>query len=131
MAAAVAAVQFEGWWPVVDPVVLVVGLDLAVANLDKLADPTWKSSHQAQFGDPSGVNYHHWAERWATNAVAEANGVYEGVTFGTPHLPNGKFKTIDITLSSTYEDDQLDRVTVQLAAAGLHLGHLLNKIHWQ
>lgn len=33
MPAAVAAVQFEGWWPVVETVVLFVGLDLVVANL--------------------------------------------------------------------------------------------------
>jgi predicted PurR-regulated permease PerM len=33
MPAAVAAVQFEGWWPVVETVVLFIGLDLVVANL--------------------------------------------------------------------------------------------------
>jgi predicted PurR-regulated permease PerM len=33
MPAAVAAVQFEGWWPVVETVVLFIGLDLVVANV--------------------------------------------------------------------------------------------------
>jgi predicted PurR-regulated permease PerM len=33
MPAAVAAVQFEGWWPVVETAVLFVGTDLVVANL--------------------------------------------------------------------------------------------------
>ena len=33
MPAAVAAVQFEGWWPVVDTVLLFIGLDLVVANV--------------------------------------------------------------------------------------------------
>jgi predicted PurR-regulated permease PerM len=33
MPVAVAAVQFEGWWPVIDTVVLFVGLDLVVANV--------------------------------------------------------------------------------------------------
>jgi predicted PurR-regulated permease PerM len=33
MPAAVAAVQFEGWWPTVETIVLFIGLDLVVANV--------------------------------------------------------------------------------------------------
>jgi len=33
MPAAVAAVQFEGWWPVIDTVLLFIGLDVVVANV--------------------------------------------------------------------------------------------------
>jgi hypothetical protein len=106
---------------------------LAQALNNKLADATWKAAQQAQLRNPSGVNYHHWAERWVKNSVTQANGVYDnGVTFGTPHfLANGNLNTIEITLSPTYPDDQLERATVQLAAAGLHLAALLNKIQWQ
>jgi hypothetical protein len=76
-------------------------------------------------------DYHNWPALWAEDSVAEANGLYKGVTFHTATFKaNNLPKEITITLANNYDSKQTPRATRQLAKAAFHLAELLNQINW-
>jgi hypothetical protein len=95
-----------------------------------LANQAWTSTHALDL-NTSG-DYHNWAQAWATEAVGQAAGVYQGVTFGNAVFNSQhKLRRIQITLPQGYAGAQSARAATQLTYAGYHLGSLLNSIHWQ
>jgi hypothetical protein len=103
---------------------------LATFLLAKINDPNWVKAHPADWKTPG--NYHVWAEQWATDSVRGANEVYSGITFGEATFDtHQRLERIEIKLSAKYKKDHLDRETVQLALAGVHLAQLLNTINWK
>ena len=83
--------------------------------------PSWKSA-----GD-----YHHWAEGWATESLVAARTAYGPVTFGAEKPDTrGGIKSIQITLSGTYDAVCIPVAEERLAKAGFHLAEILNAIQW-
>jgi hypothetical protein len=77
-------------------------------------------------------DYHHWAETWAIESVEVAALAYNGVVFDAATFdPNGRLARISITLPPNYVEVNRARAAQQLAKAGVHLGRLLNAIHWK
>ncbi len=82
---------------------------------------SWKST-----GD-----YHHWAERWATESLAAARTAYAGIVFGAEVPdPKGGIKSIKITFPPDYDQTCIPIAETRLAQAGFHLAEILNSIHW-
>jgi len=82
---------------------------------------TWKST-----GD-----YHHWPEGWATESLVAARTAYGPVTFGAEKPDTrGGIKSIQITLSGTYDAVCIPVAEERLAKAGFHLAEILNAIQW-
>ncbi len=97
--------------------------DLAKVLETKVAaeGSAWKSA-----GD-----YHQWANDWATESLVAARIAYTGITFGreTPDAKGG-IKSIQITLSPTYDETCVPVAEKRLAQAAYHLAEILNAIHW-
>jgi hypothetical protein len=83
----------------------------------------WKSK-----GDP-----HSWPALWAKQSAHEADGAYSGVIFrAATFRADGTVREIWIDpLNASYDDNQRERVTRQLARAAFHLAELLNRIQWR
>ena len=64
------------------------------------------------------VDYHQWAEAWASDSVHEARPAYEGIVFESAELAkNGKLKLIQVQLPEDYERSPVNRAANQMGVS--------------
>jgi hypothetical protein len=103
---------------------------LLVLSGNTLAHQLADGTSDSQSSTPG--DYHQWAEKWIEDSAGQAIEVYRGFTFGPATMkPDGAIDRIELTLPDQFWPRQLTLAKVQMTKAAVHLGQLLNAIHFR
>ena len=106
----------------------------AIAGEDTGKLVTALTSSVAAKNYPSKGDYHDWIIEWVSDSMVQAREAYKPIVFNkVVTFPNGTSTTqgISITLPSTYIQDQVPVLKLQIIKGGTHLLQLFNAIQWQ
>ncbi|HMJ64135.1 MAG TPA: S1/P1 nuclease [Candidatus Binatia bacterium] len=120
-----ASQNLHAYWD--SDLVDVIDRSPANARLTTILDETLQPSRWKTSGARD-----RWPAKWASDAVAQARGIYKGIEFKIAQLDvTGAPTNIVIRLPDGYQTNQIARAKGQLSKSAFHLAEILNKLHWE